>query len=139
VAPADERIVARLPTRLRRVVVHNKVDLASGDARRWEAPDGVHISLSALTGMGVELLHAELLAIAGWHPGTEDVFMARERHLRALEHTAHHLRAADEVTARPELFAEELRLAQDGLGQITGEFTADNLLGEIFSRFCIGK
>ena len=65
--------------------------------------------------------------------------MARERHLRALQLAQHHLRQAQEVLAGAELFAEELRLAQRALSEITGEFTSNDLLGEIFSRFCIGK
>jgi tRNA modification GTPase len=67
------------------------------------------------------------------------VFLARERHLRALERAERHLDAALGESARWELFAEELRIAQEALGEITGEFTADDLLGEIFRRFCIGK
>ncbi|MDR2838949.1 MAG: tRNA uridine-5-carboxymethylaminomethyl(34) synthesis GTPase MnmE, partial [Azonexus sp.] len=80
--------------------------------------------------------------IAGWQQ-SEDVFIARERHLRALIRAGEHIAAARAVVASPlpalELFAEELRLAQQALGEITGEFTADDLLGVIFSRFCIGK
>lgn len=82
------------------------------------------------------------MRIAGWHQA-EDVFIARERHLRALSAAQEHVAAARNVVegALPalELFAEELRLAQQSLGEITGEFTADDLLGVIFSRFCIGK
>jgi len=83
-------------------------------------------------------LHQELLRIAGWHP-VEDVFIARERHLRALSDTGKHIAAAQTQLPQLELFAEELRLAQSALGSITGEFSADDLLGEIFGRFCIGK
>ena len=90
----------------------------------------------------MELLHDELLAIAGWQPA-EDVFIARERHLRALATAAEHCDAAAASLAAPrpalELFAEDLRLAQKALGEITGETTADDLLGVIFGRFCIGK
>lgn len=85
------------------------------------------------------MLEAELLRIAGWQTGCEDVFLARERHLEALELTLNHLRKAEAQADRIELFAEELRLAQEALSRITGEFTPDDLLGEIFSRFCIGK
>jgi tRNA modification GTPase len=80
-----------------------------------------------------------LLGIVGWQQGAEDLFMARERHLVALRQAAAHAAGAGEHFAEPELFAEELRLAQAALNSITGEFAADDLLGEIFSRFCIGK
>lgn len=94
--------------------------------------------MSAKTGDGVELLRQALLEIAGWHPA-EDVFIARERHLRALSATHEHIAAARSQLPQLELFAEELRLAQLALASITGEFSADDLLGEIFGRFCIGK
>ncbi len=79
------------------------------------------------------------MEIAGWHPGAEDVFMARERHVMALTRASVSLSAAEGVMRQTELLAEELRLAQEALNGITGAFTADDLLGEIFSRFCIGK
>ena len=78
-------------------------------------------------------------AIAGWHANTEDVYLARERHLIALREAALCLERAALAVGQAELMAEELRLAQVALGSITGVFTADDLLGEIFSRFCIGK
>ncbi len=135
VTAADEAIVARLPQRLARLVVHNKIDLI-GAAPRTES-DAVY--LSAKSGAGVELLRRRLLEHAGWHSSEESVFIARERHLVALRRAAERLTAAAAQLAAPELFAEELRLAQNELGAITGEFTADDLLGEIFARFCIGK
>ena len=104
-----------------------------------EAESGSEIWLSAKTGQGLDLLRAKLLASAGWRPAEEGIFLARARHLAALEQARIHLQAA---TARPrqlELFAEELTLAQRALNDITGEFSADDLLAEIFSRFCIGK
>ncbi|HEX7971037.1 MAG TPA: tRNA uridine-5-carboxymethylaminomethyl(34) synthesis GTPase MnmE, partial [Thiobacillus sp.] len=81
----------------------------------------------------------KLLEAAGWQAAGEGAFMARARHLDALARGAAHLTAAREATAQLELFAEELRLAQAALSEITGAFTADDLLGEIFSKFCIGK
>jgi tRNA modification GTPase len=139
VTGADEAIVARLPARLPRIVVHNKSDL-SGDAPRvTKAGSATTVHLSAKTGAGVELLQAHLLERAGWHPVEESPFVARERHLVALRRAAEHLEAAAAQTKATELLAEELRLAQDRLNAITGEFTADDLLGEIFGRFCIGK
>ena len=80
-----------------------------------------------------------LLALAGWQSGSEDIFMARERHLVALERVRHALAQARQQLAQSELLAEDLRIAQRELNAITGEFTSDDLLGEIFSRFCIGK
>ena len=142
VSAADREILARLPERLKRVTIYNKIDLSGAQPERHDEPGSTAISLSARSGDGIELLRQELLRIAGWHQA-EDVFIARERHLRALSDAQDHIAAARYVVegAFPalELFAEELRLAQQSLGQITGEFTADDLLGVIFSRFCIGK
>jgi len=142
VGEADRVILARLPERLKRVTVYNKIDLSGAPAERHDEADGVAISLSARANQGIELLRTELLRIAGWHPA-EDVFIARERHLRALADAQVHITAASSLVRGKlpalELFAEELRLAQQSLGEITGEFSADDLLGVIFSRFCIGK
>lgn len=139
---SDRAILERLPANLKRITVRNKIDLVGGTPERHDEGDGVAISLSAKGGEGIALLQKELLAIAGWHQA-EDVFIARERHLRALALGREHIDAARAVVEGPvpalELFAEELRLAQQALGEITGEFTADDLLGVIFSRFCIGK
>ncbi len=138
VGEVDEAILTRLPEGPARIVVHNKIDLAGRHAERHEGRDGVRIHLSARSGEGIDLLRKELLHIAGWHP-TEHVFIARERHLRALAETLGHLQAAQTQVSQLELLAEELRMAQKSLGEITGEFSADDLLGEIFGRFCIGK
>ena len=138
VGEAERNILAQLPEHLARITVFNKVDLAGRSAERHEEGGGVALSLSAKRGDGVDLLRQELLRIAGWHPA-EDVFIARERHLRALTETQAHIGAARAQLPALELFAEELRLAQLALSSITGEFSADDLLGEIFGRFCIGK
>ncbi|MCL2829624.1 MAG: tRNA uridine-5-carboxymethylaminomethyl(34) synthesis GTPase MnmE [Betaproteobacteria bacterium] len=140
---ADAAILERLPPNLRRITVQNKIDLASGPQavpRRVEEENGVLIALSARTGEGLDLLREELLAIAGWHQ-IEDVFIARERHLEALRAAQEHFSAAggELKSLRLEFFAEELRLAQTALSRITGEFSSEDLLGEIFGRFCIGK
>jgi tRNA modification GTPase len=101
------------------------------------------IAISAKTGQGIALLRKKLLDIAGWQSAPEGVFIARERHVQALKAVQAHLAlAAAHLAAKAQsldLLAEELRLAQNALGSITGEFSADDLLGEIFSRFCIGK
>jgi tRNA modification GTPase len=117
------------------LTIHNKIDVTS------EAPRAAsdEVWLSAKTGAGVELLRNKLLEAAGWQAAGEGIFMARARHLDALARGAEHLAAARQASAQLELFAEELRLAQVALSEITGEFTADDLLGEIFSKFCIGK
>ena len=127
-------ILARLP-KLTRLTIHNKIDVTA------EAPRviGDEIWLSAKTGDGVELLREKLLEAAGWQAAGGGAFMARARHLDALARGATHLAAARKATGQLELFAEELRLAQAALSEITGEFSADDLLGEIFSKFCIGK
>jgi tRNA modification GTPase len=138
VGDAERDILARLPGHPACITVYNKVDLAGRAAERHDEADGVAVSLSAKFGEGVDLLRRELLRIAGWHPA-EDVFIARERHLRALDRTCGHIAEARGRLPHLELFAEELRLAQTALSAITGEFSADDLLGEIFGRFCIGK
>ena len=138
ISEADEAILARLPAHLARITVYNKIDLTGRPPERHEEESGTAISLSARQGTGIDLLKRELLRIAGWHPA-EDVFIARERHLRALTETREHIATAQAQLPQLELFAEELRLAQLALSTITGEFSADDLLGEIFGRFCIGK
>ncbi len=129
-------ILARLPP-IPRLTVHNKIDLADGQARLSD--DGHEVWLSAKTGLGIGLLQRRLLEMAGWQAIDGGTYMARRRHLEALKMGQEHLRRAVAVIARPELMAEELRLAQEALAAVTGEYTPDDLLGEIFSRFCIGK
>lgn len=139
VTSADRAIVARLPRHLKPLTVFNKIDLAGEMLPVTKSGDGTRVHLSAKTGEGTDALRRALLALAGWQSGAEDVFMARERHLGALERVAGALERAGEAVLHSELFAEELRLAHRELCAITGEFTADDLLGEIFSRFCVGK
>jgi len=135
----DHDILARLPGKLPCIKVMNKIDLI-GHAPAQERSGGAKVVwLSAKTGEGVELLREALLDTVGWHGSGEGLFMARERHLQALATAQAHLEQAAQLMRQLELFAEELRLAQEALGAITGEYTADDLLGEIFSRFCIGK
>ena len=101
------------------------------------------LGVSALTGEGLDALRARLLELAGWHAAPEGLFIARARHVHALQRARQHLERAAAHAARGnaalELFAEELRLAHDALGEITGAFTSEDLLGAIFGRFCIGK
>jgi tRNA modification GTPase len=119
--------------------VLNKIDLCDAAPERSEERGRVTIRLSAREGQGVELLRTELLRVAGWHEHGEDVVLARERHLRALKTALAHVDEAQRCYHALELFAEELKLAQEAVSEITGEFTPDDLLGVIFSRFCIGK
>jgi tRNA modification GTPase len=137
--PADHAIAVRLPAGVERIVVENKCDLAATAAARFTQGGHVHLRLSAKSGEGMVLLHDELLRVAGWSGHGEDVVLARGRHLEALGVAAEKSALAARRLDRIELCAEELRLAQEALSRITGEFTADDLLGEIFSRFCIGK
>ena len=129
--------------------VVNKIDLtgeAPGrvGAQGPESPQGDTVRVSAKTGAGLDALRATLLALAGWVDTGESGFIARERHLQALAAAAGHLETAQAHLDAPpppplELFAEELRLAHEALQTITGQFVADDLLGVIFGRFCIGK
>ena len=153
IADEDAAILAQLPGGLPRLVVHNKIDLAGlapkVAARSVPEPCGEpapaerHVFLSAKTGAGVELLQQEILGLAGAHEDMEGTFLARARHLGALREAVTQLEAAagHAAGAKPplELLAEDLRAAHTALATITGEFTADDLLGAIFSRFCIGK
>ena len=151
----EEEIARRLPARAPVLKVFNKVDLStdrgelssgsagSVDRASHNAGAVEQLYISAKTGQNLDKLRRRLLDIAGWSPGAESPWLARERHVRALEAAEEHLAAArshaeldDQVL---DLFAEELRLAHEELGAITGQFTSDDLLGEIFSSFCIGK
>jgi tRNA modification GTPase len=136
---ANRVIMARLPAGLARIRVNNKIDLAQGRAKRERAGNEEEVWVSAKTGEGLELLKQAIWDQAGWHPSGEGVFTARARHIEALQLAQRHLATAAGVTDHLELYAEELRLAHEALGGITGEYTPDDLLGEIFSKFCIGK
>ena len=136
-ASADAALAQRLPGHLPVIHLWNKADAAQA------AAPGEGLRISAKAGTGLAELRAELLRIAGWQSAPEGVFIARERHLRALREVDDHLQQASaQINARVpalDLLAEELRLAQNALNTITGEFGADDLLGVIFSQFCIGK
>lgn len=135
----DVAIAQALPSGIEYLVVHNKSDLTEHPPGRQVEQGRIHLHLSARTGKGVDLLRQELLRIAGWQQHGEDLILARERHLLALMAAQDGLTAARAVLQQMELCAEELRRVQQQLASITGEFSADDLLGEIFSRFCIGK
>jgi tRNA modification GTPase len=128
-----------VPNKPINIRVINKIDLTQ-EPPHAKAENGIDaVWLSARTGSGMELLRKSLLQAIGWRQTEEIPFMARERHIDALHRALAGVDRAATETERLELFAEELRLAQLALGEVTGEFSADDLLGEIFSRFCIGK
>ena len=132
-AAMAQKVSARVPV----LDIWNKADASD------TALPAAGLVLSAKTGTGLDALRRELLKLAGWQPGAEGVYMARERHVQALQQVASHLELAGAHLAAQaqslDLLAEELRLAQNALNQITGEFSSDDLLGVIFSSFCIGK
>ena len=140
---ADDEIIAAFPAGVPVVRVWNKIDLSGHAASVDAQADATHVYLSAHEHAGIDLLRAELLRIAGWQQTGESLFLARERHLVALRRAREHLDLAAAHAAQNDqsldLFAEELRLAQAQLSSITGAFSSDDLLGVIFSRFCIGK
>lgn len=141
---SDHDIMERLPKHTPTLQIFNKCDLLSADQQNALPNDNKnHLQISAQTGMGLDELRQRLLQIAGWSANAESPWLARERHLHALERCNDHLKMAqfhakhdDQIL---DLFAEELRLAHNELCEITGVFTSDDLLGEIFSSFCIGK
>jgi tRNA modification GTPase len=146
-AAADAAIAAQLqrdmPPGVPVLQVWNKTDQVDAAVLGGVPMDEASLAMSARSGAGLDALRQRLLAMAGWQPAAEGLFMARERHVQALHLVAGHLDTAGDClalqAAHLDVMAEELRLAQQALGAITGEFSADDLLGEIFSRFCIGK
>ncbi|WJW75503.1 tRNA uridine-5-carboxymethylaminomethyl(34) synthesis GTPase MnmE [Thiohalobacter sp. IOR34] len=137
----DQAILDRLPADLACTRVYNKIDLSGREAGPAGGGETPAIALSARTGAGLEALREHLKAVMGFGGEVEDGFIARRRHLDALARARAHLDAGRELLqgGAGELLAEELRLAQQALGEITGEVTADDLLGRIFASFCIGK
>ncbi|MDH3713336.1 MAG: tRNA uridine-5-carboxymethylaminomethyl(34) synthesis GTPase MnmE [Gammaproteobacteria bacterium] len=135
-------IQARLPAGVPCDIVRNKIDLCDELPGVYDAGAETVISISAKYGTGIELLRERMLECMGYRHNDADTLIARRRHLQALQHTEEHLASAQtQMQARADagLIAEELRLAQRYLGEILGEFTTDDLLGRIFSTFCIGK
>jgi len=131
-----------LPAGVPVTLVFNKIDLTDGRARLDETAAPPRVFLSARTGTGLDLLRSHLKAAVGYRETESGVFAARRRHVDALNRARQHVQSAADIlstTRAFELFAEDLRLAQHALGEITGEFTSEDLLGEIFGSFCIGK
>lgn len=135
----DHEIDARLPQGIPVIWIFNKIDRSGKAVQEQDLESGKGLWISARSGAGVDLLRQTLLRIAGWESMGEDVFLARERHLDALREASAHVESALQFVTQLDLMAEELRLAQESVNTITGEFGADDLLGVIFSRFCIGK
>ncbi|WP_057094155.1 tRNA uridine-5-carboxymethylaminomethyl(34) synthesis GTPase MnmE [Comamonas thiooxydans] len=135
----------KLPAQVPVIHVWNKTDMAAADvqSRHTAQLNAKQIALSARTGDGLDALRKRLLEVAGWQSAPEGLYLARARHVEALQAVDAHLEMADEQlaaqSAHLDLLAEELRLAQLSLNSITGEFSSDDLLGVIFSSFCIGK
>lgn len=139
IGKAEKIILKRLPQEIVKIWVHNKIDLSEDVPKICQHDGEPHIYLSAKKGDGVGILKQQLLALAGYQQNVEGAFMARARHLQSLSQAQLHLCQAALQIGSPELVAEELREVQEALSNITGEFTPDDLLGEIFSKFCIGK
>lgn len=138
----DEALLKKIPAHLHVLVIHNKCDLSGEQPRRMVDDERTHLYLSASDGHGVDLLTSEIKKIAGLSEQTENAFSARGRHLDALQRAlTHSMQAQARLNegATAELAAEELRLAQEALSEITGTFSSDDLLGRVFSQFCIGK
>jgi tRNA modification GTPase len=123
------------------ITIRNKIDLLDDNAETRQFEGQTEISLSAKTGDGIELLRQALSDVAGYNPEGDSTFLARKRHIVAIESTLIFINSAIEQleVGASELVAEDLRQAGMSLGVITGEFSSDDLLGEIFSSFCIGK
>ena len=141
-AVIESTLAEKLPSSVPVIDVWNKVDCVPGAAQPASAGRAA-VHLSARTGEGLDALRRILLEVAGWQSAPEGVYIARARHVQALRTVQQHLEEAaaqlDALGPALDLLAEELRLAQNALSSITGEFSSDDLLGVIFSSFCIGK
>lgn len=140
--PADQQLICSLPPGPQLLLLHNKCDLSGRPPSSFEENGQQHLRLSAASGAGLDLLIARIKGIAGLSGAGEGLFSARARHVEALTRTLEHARAARQRIhegATAELAAEELRLAQEALGEITGVYGSEDLLGAIFRSFCIGK
>jgi tRNA modification GTPase len=143
-ADSEQDLRKELPAGVTTIVVGNKTDLLSDKSFRLiqEQDDAQYVWISTKTGQGMDVLRSRIRGAVGATDQVEGSFSARQRHIDALKRAGSHLEAgglAMETSQAGELLAEELRLAQQALGEITGEMLPDDLLGEIFSSFCIGK
>jgi tRNA modification GTPase len=131
--------LAGIPPKVKRIRVLNKIDLMRREPTKRELGGETEVEVSAKTGAGLALLRSAIFEAVGRLPELDDAFLARDRQLESLVRAVTHLQDAGDSLKQLDLAAEDLRLAQLALSEITGEFTADDLLGEIFSKFCIGK
>ncbi len=138
ITPEDEKILAEIPVNIPRIFVYNKIDLINQNIP-IKQDDRTNIYISAKMDLGIDHLRSTILECVGFDSNNHDTFIARTRHLDAIQKTINHIDTAFSNTQNLEILAEELRYAHTDLGDITGEFSSDELLGEIFSRFCIGK
>ena len=141
-AKVRSEFLAKLPNNIPVTIIRNKADLTGETERLYEQDGYTVVNLSAKTQQGVDLLREHLKQAMGYQTGIEGGFLARRRHLEALEQAAQHLQTGHIQLTQfhaGELLAEELRMVQDALSEITGQFTSDDLLTNIFSSFCIGK
>jgi tRNA modification GTPase len=139
--PEDDSLLESLPPDINVTRIYNKIDLTGQSSAMLETAQGVEIFLSVKSKVGLDLLKQHLKQAAGFTESADSVFVARRRHLQALSQAEEALQSASAQleSHAPELVAEDLRQAQNRLASITGEFSSDDLLGEIFGSFCIGK
>lgn len=135
----DEAILSKIPKNIPRLYVHNKIDLSNSVARVETNLEQTSVYISAKKHLGIDILRDEILKLVGFDNSCQDVFIARTRHLNSMNKAVEHINTSFSNWHNLELLAEELRYAHNNLTDITGEFSADDLLGEIFSKFCIGK
>ena len=136
---ADTNMLNSVPSTIPKIFVHNKVDLLGFEPDLGQDISDTHIYISAKVGTGIDNLRTEILATVGFDSNNSDVFIARTRHLDAIRRSIEHIHFGFHHWSSLEILAEELRYSHNSLSEITGEFSSDQLLGEIFSRFCIGK
>lgn len=139
ITAADEQILSAMPDNALRLYVHNKIDLTHKGPSVDKVGDSTHVYLSAKLGPGLDLLRNAILTSIGFKRNNSDIFIARTRHLESIKQAVGHIDYAFNNWHNLEILAEELRYAHNRLSEITGEFSADDLLAEIFTKFCIGK
>jgi tRNA modification GTPase len=140
--PEDSALIESLPTHISITKIYNKIDLMGMEPQIKQDKDSTEIYLSIKTGIGLDLLTQHLKQSVGFNEATDNVFIARRRHIEALTKAHDYIDSALnqlQTSLAGELVAEDLRLAQNHLAEITGQFSSDDLLGRIFSSFCIGK
>jgi len=135
----DKQILTKVASTIPRLFVHNKIDLTHKAATVSLLDNATHVFISAKANLGIDKLKEQILQLVGFNHNPRDTFIARTRHVEAIQIALQHIATAFSNWHNLEILAEELRYAHNSLSTITGEFTSDDLLGEIFSNFCIGK